>query len=533
MKLTTRPDNCLFGVLLCSLIILLSACTSQTIPLPTSQTQPDNYQHNKTYKLTILHTNDNHGRFWTDRKGRYGMSARMTLIEKIRKEVKAEGGYVLLLSGGDVNTGVPESDLQDAVPDFKGMNLMGYNAMAVGNHEFDNPRHILKMQQKLANFPFLSANIIDKKTGKSFFKPYALFDFDGLKVAVIGLTTTDTPKQTNPEHVTGLEFRSPVEVASQLIPELDKKANIIIALTHMGHYRNAKHGVNAPGDVTLARRVEDIDLIIGGHSQNPLFEPDQQGETYIMQAYEWGKYVGRADLAFRNGKLELEDYELIPINPKDATIKIPQHPEMLSLLTPYQEKGQKLVQNEIGSVDHRLEGERDEVRFRPTNLGTLIARALMAKTGADIGIMNGGGIRASIEPGTVTFKDVLTVLPFGNTLVTVKMRGDELKKYLAAIAAMPPGSGAFAHFSGVEMTINDGKIVSPIRVSGKPLKDDKAYTIALLNFSANGGDGYPNLKGKKGYLDTGFADADVLREYIEKHTPLHVKEFEPVGVIRK
>ena len=147
--------------------------------------------------------------------------------------------------------------------------------------------------------------------------------------------------------------------------------------------------------------------------------------------------------------------------------------------------------------------------------------------------MNGGGIRASIEPGTITYKDVLTVLPFGNTLVTVKMRGDKLKKYLAALAAMPPGSGAFTHFSGVEMTISQGNIVGPIKVDGKPVKGDKLYTIALLGFSASGGDGYPNLKGKKGYVDTGFVDADALREYIEKHTPLHTNDFEPVGVIRK
>ena len=529
MKPIIRPIKGLLGVFLCLLVIFLSACNT----LNSAKTQPDSYQHNKTYKLTILHTNDNHGRFWTDRKGRYGMSARMTLIERIRKEVKAEGGYVLLLSGGDVNTGVPESDLQDAVPDFKGMNLMGYDAMAVGNHEFDNPRHILKMQQQLANFPFLSANIINKKTDEPFFKPYAMFDFDGLKVAVVGLTTTDTPKQTNPENLAGLEFRSPIEVASQLIPELDKKANIVIALTHMGHYQNAEHGVNAPGDVTLARSVDDIDLIIGGHSQNPLFEPDKQGDTYIMQAYEWGKYVGRADLEFRNGNLELVDYELIPINQKDAVVKIPQHTKMLSLLTPYQEKGQKLVQKEVGFVDHRLKGERKEVRYHPTNLATLITRSFTAKTGADIGIMNGGGIRASIEPGTITYKDVLTVLPFGNTLVTVKMRGDKLKKYLAALAAMPPGSGAFTHFSGVEMTISQGNIVGPIKVDGKPVKGDKLYTIALLGFSASGGDGYPNLKGKKGYVDTGFVDADALREYIEKHTPLHTNDFEPVGVIRK
>lgn len=110
-------------------------------------------------KFTVLHTNDNHGRFWHNSKGEYGMAARQTLIERIRDDVERHGGKAILLSGGDINTGVPESDMQDAIPDFVGMNMLGYAAMAVGNHEFDNPLAILDMQAKLAQFPMLAANI--------------------------------------------------------------------------------------------------------------------------------------------------------------------------------------------------------------------------------------------------------------------------------------------------------------------------------------------------------------------------------------
>ncbi|MCL6271590.1 bifunctional UDP-sugar hydrolase/5'-nucleotidase UshA [Sansalvadorimonas sp. 2012CJ34-2] len=510
------------------LALSISACSVfQTETVDTLKPIQD-----KTYKLTVLHTNDHHGRFWQDRKGRWGMAARMTLVNKIRKEVEAEGGNVLLLSGGDINTGVPESDLQDAVPDFMGMNKLGYDAMAVGNHEFDNTRDILMMQKDLANFPFLSANIIDEKTGKALFTPYKMFEFNGLEVAVMGLTTTDTPKQSSPENVKGLDFVSPVEVASELVPELRKTADIVVAATHMGHYANANYGVNAPGDVTLARSVDGIDMVVGGHSQDALKEPDQQNGAYIVQAQEWGKYVGRADFEFKNGDLKLVDYELIPVNPKNAKVKIAQDPEMLALLQPYQDKGSELVQGTVGSVDERLMGERGEVRFQPTNLGTLIGAAFMEKTGADFATMNGGGIRASVDGGEITYKDVLTVLPFGNTVTTVEMNGKEVMDYLTVVATKPTNSGAFAHFTGIDMVI-DGDKVSDVKIAGEAIDMNKTYKMAILSFSAGGGDKYPNVSKMSGYVDTGFTDAEVFREFVEKHSPLKVAEYEPKGVVRK
>ncbi|WP_067514471.1 bifunctional UDP-sugar hydrolase/5'-nucleotidase UshA [Endozoicomonas ascidiicola] len=506
-----------------ALASMVSACS-----LMPGQTGPDP---DKTYQLTVLHTNDHHGRFWHDRKERYGMAARMTLIDDIREEVEEEGGHVLLLSGGDINTGVPESDLQDAIPDFKGMNMLGYDAMAVGNHEFDSPREILKMQESLAEFPFLSANIIDESTGKTLFKPYTMFEKDGLRIAVMGLTTDDTPKATNPENTVGLKFRKPVNVARELVPELEEKADVIIATTHMGHYANAAYGVNAPGDVTLARSVDGIDLIVGGHSQDPLFEPDLQNGAYIVQAHEWGKYVGRADFEYSNGELTLKDYELIPVNHGKGDEKIAADDKMLEMLRPYQEKGQKLVAAKVGNVDQRLMGERAEVRFQPTNLGTLLTQAFMAKTGADFAVKNGGGIRASIEPGEITYKDVLTVLPFGNTLTSVDLTGQQVLDYLNVVALKPTDSGAFAHFSGLEMDIT-AKGVKNVRIGGEPLNLTKTYKMATLSFSAGGGDNYPNVSKMDSYVDTGFTDADVLREYIEQNSPLMVEKYTPKGVTR-
>jgi 5'-nucleotidase / UDP-sugar diphosphatase len=508
----------------------------------------------RSYNLTILHTNDHHGRFWKNQNGEYGMAARKTVIDRIRQEVKDAGGYSLLLDGGDVNTGVPESDLQDAVPDFEGMNLLGYDAMAVGNHEFDKPPATLQMQRKLARFPMLSANIYQGE--QRMFAPYQLFDLGGLRVAVMGLTTEDTRILVHPDNLRGVRFASPQTEAAALIPELRRQADVVIAATHMGHYADGQHGNQAPGDVELARAVRGLDLIVGGHTQNPACMkaenvldtayvpgsacvPDKQNGTWIVQAHEWGKYVGRADFRYQGGHLTLVKYSLIPINLKKSvktgdgktvlqpyTEDIAEAPEMLKLLQPYQDFGQKKLQVEVGRSDARLEGDRAVVRSQATSLGVLIGRAMMEKTGADLAVMNAGGIRDSLPAGSISYKDVLKVHPFGNTVAVITLNGQEVLDFLAVAARMTPGAGAFPQLAGVDVVIEGNKLVSA-KIGGHDVVPAKTYRLAVNNFVAAGGDGYPRLSGHPGYVDTGFVDADVLRSYIADHTPLQAQTLAP------
>ncbi|EOC3060900.1 bifunctional UDP-sugar hydrolase/5'-nucleotidase UshA [Cronobacter dublinensis] len=522
------------------------------------------WEQDKTYNITILHTNDHHGHFWRNEYGEYGLAAQKTLVDSVRREVTAQGGSVLLLSGGDINTGVPESDLQDAEPDFRGMNLIGYDAMAVGNHEFDNPLSVLRQQQKWAKFPLLSANIYQKSTNERLFKPWAIFKPQGIKIAVIGLTTDDTAKIGNPEFFTDIEFRKPADEAKLVIQELqqNEKPDVIIAATHMGHYDNGDHGSNAPGDVELARALPPgaLTMIVGGHSQDPVCmasenkkqvdyvpgtpcAPDRQNGTWIVQAHEWGKYVGRADFQFRNGEMKLVRYQLIPINLKKKvtwdngeservlyTPQIPENPQMLSLLTPFQKKGQAQLMVKIGNVNGRLEGDRSKVRFVQTSMGHLILNAQIARTGADFAVMSGGGIRDSIEGGDITYKDVLKVQPFGNTLVYVDMTGKEVVEYLTAVAQKKPDSGAYPQFANVSFTASGGAL-NDLKIKGEPVDPAKTYRMATLSFNATGGDGYPPVDKKPGYVNTGFVDAEVLKQYIQQSSPLDVNAFEPKGEV--
>ena len=526
----------------------------------------------KSTKVTILHTNDNHGRFWKNRRGEYGMAARKTLIDRISKEQEAKGYTVLVLSGGDINTGVPESDIQDAEPDFLGMKAIGYDAMAIGNHEFDNPMSVLKKQQSWVDFPFLSANIYSKKTGERLFTPYKLFNKNGLRIAVMGLTTDDTARVGNPEFLAGIEFRSPVEEAKKLVPMLRNKADLVIAVTHMGHYENGKRGINAPGDVALARAVKGLDAIIGGHSQEPIcmdssgtgkyvkkFKPgkscvpDNQNGTWIVQAYEWGKYVGQADLTVDSKGVKLDSYALIPVNlkvkKKDkngktvknakgktvriyATQEIAEDKALKALLTPFQEKGKAGLSAVAGSTNGKLEGDRKKVRFIPTNLGYLIAEAQRSKVSADVAVMNSGGIRDSLQAGNITYKDVLTVQPFGNTICKIQLSGKDLMSYLTAAASKPIDSGAYAQFAGVDVIIRNNKLVRAL-INGQAISPAKSYSLALNSFLASGGDGYPKMDDKAGFVNTGFVDADVLRAFIKTRSPINIADYSPKNVNRK
>ncbi|MGL6580946.1 bifunctional UDP-sugar hydrolase/5'-nucleotidase UshA [Aeromonas caviae] len=502
-------------------------------------------------KLTILHTNDTHGRFWHNDKGEYGMAAQKTLVERLRAEAKAAGSEVLVLSGGDVNTGVPESDLQDAEPDFMAMNSIRYDAMAVGNHEFDNPLTILEKQRQWAQFPMISANIYDKTSGKRYFDPYKVFKLEsGLKVAVLGLTTEDTAQLVDPNNVQTLEFRDPTTEAANLGKQIrdNKEANLVLAITHMGHYENGQHGSNAPGDVEMARALPagTLDAIIGGHSQNPVCmepgtpdkyadfkpgddcQPDQQNGTWIMQAHEWGKYVGRAQFDYQNGKLTLTQYDLIPVNLKNADgdfiqEEIVKDPELYNTLLTYQEKGQQELGVVIGATDGVLDGERANVRNKQTNLGRLITTATAEKLSTDFGIVNSGGVRASIAAGDISYRDVLTVHPFGNTVNKATMSGNELLTYLGQVATKTANTGGYAQFGGIKMTVDcQAKSVDIATIGGKAFDPAATYSFSIPSFSAAGGDGYPKID----TINAGLVDAGVLKDYIAVKKTIQVADYQ-------
>ncbi len=521
------------------------------------------YETDKTYPFTVLHLNDTHGHFWKNDKNEYGFAAQKTLIDQIRQEVAKKGGSVLLLHAGDYNTGVPESDMQNAKPDLEGLNMLGVDALTLGNHEFDFPLQLLDMQEKWATFPMISANVINKRTDKTLVKPYVILEKGELKFAVLGLTTEDTAKLGNPNVTDNVIFNNPIETAKTALKQINEqeKPDVRIALTHMGYYFNGKHGMNAPGDVSLARQLDNnaVDLIVGGHTHDTVClneagddlkapyipgdecKPDQQNGVWIVQAAEWGKYLGRADFEFKNGKTTLVNYQLIPVNLKKRIksedgkstyhlyqSEIAEDPVVFEHLKKYQDEGNQLLGVKVGETKGTLVGDRHIVRFQQTNLGRLIAQSMKERVKADIGIMNSGSIRASINEGAVTYKDILTVQPFGNMLSTFELNGQELIDYLNVVALKDVDMGAYPQFAGISMTVDrKAKQVSNIRIGGKPLDLAKTYKVAIPDYCSAGGDGYPIMTAHPTYVNTGFIDAEVTKKFFEDHGVIDAQQFDP------
>lgn len=528
----------------------------------TTSTSAMAYQADKTYHFTVLHTNDIHGHFWNNDKGEYGLAPQKTVIDQIRKDVAAQGGEVIVLNAGDINTGVPESDMQNARPDIEGLNAIGYDAMTLGNHEFDVPLQILDMQEKWAKFPLLSANVYNKRTNKPLVTPYITLKRGGLKFAIVGLTTEDTAKLGNPDVTGNVIFKNPIETAQNVLKNLNKKEkpDVRIALTHMGWYLDGKHGTNAPGDVTMARTLKPaaFDMIIGGHTHDTVCfdekgqfiekykptmacKPDYQNGSWIMQAGEWGKYVGRADFEFKNGKTTLVKYELIPINLKQTIKKedgtkeyklyaneIKADEALYAQLKKYQDEGDKTLGIKVGNTEGFFDGKRESVRFVQTNLGRLIAQSQMERVKADIGIMNGGGIRASLPEGEVTYKNILTVQPFGNMISTLDLKGKELVDFLTTVALKETDTGGYPQFANISMVVDrTAKTISDVKIGGQPLDMNKAYKISIPDYLTAGGDGYPIMKNHPTYVNTGFIDAEMLKKFFEEKKVLKASDYDP------
>ena len=477
-------------------------------------------------QLVIFHTNDTHGHplkfFYNPADNVGGLPARATLATQARSEYQ----NILWLDAGDLNTGRPESNFFKAMPDIAGFNYIGYDAMAMGNHEFDNTLDILELQMKMAKFPFLSANVLTSD-GQYIGQPYIIKEFPGFKVAVLGLTTKEIAKVGNPQIMKELIVKDEVEVAKKLVPELHKQADIVIALTHMGIFENEE-----VGSKRLAKNVPGIDLIVDGHSHTQLTEPLYVNKTPIVQAWQWGMITGKAVLTIQNKKITNLSWEAIPVNLKSVVKKadgtketkfigqeIKEDPFLLSLLQPYGDAVEKILAEPVGTAGGTFSNA--ESRKRETAIGDLVADSMVWYTRSmnlqtDFAIQNGGGIRTDIPEGAITQKTVYSILPFDNSVVVVTLKGSDLQALFDFLATIPQGSGAFPQVSeGVKFSINynTGRCEN-ISINGRPIDAAKLYRVATNSYMAAGGDGYQAfLKAVEKY-DTSVFQRDALISYL-------------------
>jgi 5'-nucleotidase/UDP-sugar diphosphatase len=282
------------------------------------------------------------------------------------------------------------------------------------------------------------------------------------------------------------------------------------------------------GDLYLAAQVPGIDVIVGGHTHSKVTQPVVENGTLIVQAGGYSEYVGKLDLTVDTDADAVVGvgYKLVSINGKERIRNDsgtyyrylePGYVEdraILEAMKPYMEQADELLSQPVGEALVELVGSKNESRTQETNLGNLITDGMRSKVGADIAFQNGGGIRAGIAPGTITYRDVLTVQPFGNILTTLDMTGAQVMEVLNYAASLDSGAGAFLHVSGVKWTLNrQTKTAEDVMVGDAPIDLEKTYVVVTNNFMAAGGDGYAMLKDLPKY-ETGFVDADALMEYI-------------------
>ena len=481
--------------------------------------------------LVVLHTNDHHGHplpfFDYPSPGQGGLPERATLVNDIRSEFP----NVLVLDAGDLNTGRPESNFFKAQPDIMGYNYIKYDALAVGNHEFDLNMDDMQTQIKASEFPWLCANA--KRNGKYLknVKPYIIKEYKDFRVAILGLVTARTAITGNPANIKGITFEDEVKVASVLVPELKKKADIVIALVHMGIYDDA-----GMGSKRLAEQVPGLALVIDGHTHTKLEDPVMVVNTVtgkkvgIVQAKHWGLYVGKAELKFKNGEVTDLDWSSVPVNVKRREKKdgksyyhfvdkeIKGDPALQAILKPYKDKVESVLSEVIGSADGVF--INDETRKQETALGDIVSDSqlwYMKKMGFDIdfAFQNGGGIRATLGSGEIKKKTIYEVLPFDNSICVVSLKGSDV---VALFSQTPKniGHGSMPQVSeGVSFIINtaSGKVEN-LLIDNRPVDPAKTYKIALNSYLAAGGDGYKVFKKRSDFYDSSMMQRDAFIEYV-------------------
>jgi 2',3'-cyclic-nucleotide 2'-phosphodiesterase (5'-nucleotidase family) len=425
--------------------------------------------------LRLLYFNDFHG--FSEPHSSFGATAPhggVAWLAARAADLRREKPSLLLVAG-DALQGNNWANLSQGRSCIELLNLMGVDALVVGNHEFDFGLRVLEQRIGEAHFPVLGANV----EGLGDLHPYVIREVNGVRVAVLGVVTTDTPVTTHPRNVAGLTFHSPEETVSRYLPELRQQAAVVVILSHLGY----------SADRDLAARVAGIDVIVGGHSHTRLDLPALVNGTLIVQAGEHAEDLGVLDLDVEEGRIVASKGWLVDIAPGNWAADA----RVLALVEKYRDQADEVLQGRAGETGVALDGEH--VRRRETNLGDLVADIVRETAAADAAIVNGGGIRAGIPAGVIRVKDVYNALPFDNYIVSVRLTGSAIRQTLEhGVSGIETGSGAFPQVSGLVFSFDPqappGSRVREVSIGGHPLDPDREYSVATNDFLAAGGDGY-------------------------------------------
>jgi 5'-nucleotidase / UDP-sugar diphosphatase len=426
-------------------------------------------------EIRLFHVNDFHGfaepyRPFGSFKLEGGIAYLATRLQQLRREKPS-----LLLAAGDMLHGDNWANLFEGASVIEVMNALGFDAMVAGNHEFDFGQEVLQQRLREANFPVLGANV----SGFPGLEPFIIKEVDGVEIGIIGLITPDTAESTHPRNVAGLAFAPPAETLKRYLPELRRRADLVVVLSHLGYLEDRR----------LARQVPGLDVIVGGHSHTKLTQPVRVGDTIIVQAYDHARMLGVLDLTVTDGKISAYAGRLEAIAPG----RLDPDPAVLEIVKKYEVSVDASLNVPVGVAAVDLDGEH--VRRRETNLGNLVADVIRERAGAEVAIINGGSIRTSLAQGVITRKSLSQALPYQNSIAVFRLTGAQLKAALEhGVSGVGYQAGRFPQVAGLSFTYRrqapPGSRVQEVFVGGRPLQPDQEYTVATNDFLAAGGDGY-------------------------------------------
>jgi len=442
--------------------------------------------------VTILHTSEHHGAIQPIEHGSFaglgGVERRAALIKQVRQEVE----HLLVVDSGDLLMGTAMSSVFRGEVDIAAMNLMGYDAVAVGNHDFDfGTRHLKRLRQE-ATFPFLCTNV--RPQDPDVCQRHVIKHLGPVRVGLIGLIgKKNYPDTFNRAVVREVEFVDPIEAAKQAVGELRERVEILVAITHQ----------DTEEDLALAKAVPGLDVLIGGHTEgfDGLVPPGQtnpvQGRVELtgvgpvfVKTHRQGRTLGRLDLLFHEKTIMVAEPRNLPVS-----AAVPSDPDMAKLVRDYAPRLDEQTNQVIGEAAHAFDGENRDIRTRETNLGNLLADLARQHAGTEIGLVNSGMIRSGIPAGPVTVKRLMGVLPFDSSLTSFTVTGATLQAALEnSVSRLPQASGRFLQVSGVAVvfdpTAPSGSRITSVQVNGAPLNPARRYSVAADTFIAEGGDGY-------------------------------------------
>jgi len=531
-----------------TLFCFLLLCVAAGFPQP-GQVAPERVQ------ITILGTTDLHGNinpidYYTNKPDNRGLAKVATLIKRIR----GEQPNVLLIDSGDTIQGSPlesfhgRKNNQPRDPMMLVMNSLKYDAMAVGNHEYNFGLKVLEKARQEAQFPWLSANTYETKTGKTHYQPYLIRDVAGVKIGILGLTTPGIPNWDNPPNYAGLEFHNPILEAKKWVAVLrDKeKVDVVVVAMHMGLGEDLRTGEVSPGQVPhendavqIAKQVPGIDVIFMGHTHRDVPSLYING-VLITQANAWGRHLARADMYLEKSPQGWRVYakaaRTIPTDDRVAA-----DPEVVKLAEPYDRETQAWLGRTIGESAADLSAK--DARFRDTAILDLIQKVQLEAGNADVSMVASFNSEARIAKGPVSVRDIAGLYVYENTLAVLEVTGQQLKAALEHSAEyfktyvpgkpiteqinekIPSYNFDIAEGVNYELDISKpiGQRIQNLTFKGQPVKPDQKFRLATNNYRVNGGGGYEMYKAAPVVYRSSEEIRELIIDWLEKHKTVPIE----------